>query len=200
MIQATAPCAGTPGGPSDHSLLARYRRGSQDAATQLYLRYADRLRGLARAQLGPALGPRVDPEDVVQSVFRSFFRRADQGYYDVPAGEELWRLFLVLALHKVRGRAAYHRAARRDVGRTVPLPAADSPADRGDEASLTVLRLAIDDALTRLSPLQRQMVEGRVAGLEVSEIAARAGRSRRTTERLLQEARRRLARLLPEEP
>src|SRR5207302_2513111 len=49
-----------PAGPSDHSLLARFRRGSQDAATQLYLRYAQRLRGLARAQLSPALARRVD--------------------------------------------------------------------------------------------------------------------------------------------
>ena len=53
------------GTPSDHSLLRRYRRGSEDAATQLYLRYAQRLRGLARAQLSPALAPRVDLDDIV---------------------------------------------------------------------------------------------------------------------------------------
>ena len=103
--------------PSDHSLLQRYRLGSQDAATELYLRYAHRLRALARAQISPGLAHWVDLEDVVQSVFGSFFRRAADGYYDVPVGEELWRLFLVIALNKIRRQGAYHHAARRDVRR-----------------------------------------------------------------------------------
>ena len=45
--------------PSDHSLLRRFRHGSQDAATQLYLRYAQRLRALAQAQCSAELARRV---------------------------------------------------------------------------------------------------------------------------------------------
>src|SRR4029077_19472723 len=101
----------------DHSLLERFRHGSQSAATQLYLRYAQRLRGLTRAQPAPALARRLEVDDLVQSVFGSFFRRAQNGYYDVPEGEELWSLFLVIALHKIRNQGAYHRAAKRDVRR-----------------------------------------------------------------------------------
>jgi RNA polymerase sigma-70 factor (ECF subfamily) len=187
-------------GPSDHSLLQRYRRGSQDAATQLYLRYAQRLRGLARAQLSPDLAGRIDLDDIVQSVFGSFFRRASDGYYDVPVGEELWRLFLVLALNKIRGQAAFHRAARRDVARTVGIEGGspDEPDDGGDGAALALLRAAIGEALDRLPAQQRQMVELRVAGFEVAEIAGKVGRSKRTTERLLQEARQQLQGLLQE--
>jgi RNA polymerase sigma-70 factor (ECF subfamily) len=187
-------------GPSDHSLLQRYRRGSQDAATQLYLRYAKRLRGLAGQQLSPALAGRVDLDDVVQSVFGSFFRRARDGYYDVPAGEELWRLFLVLALNKIRSQAAFHRAARRDVGRTIGLEgaAAGEPDDGGDGASFSLLHMVIGEALDRLPAPQRQMVELRVEGFEVAEIADKIGRSKRTTERLLQEARQRLQKFLEE--
>jgi RNA polymerase sigma-70 factor (ECF subfamily) len=187
-------------GPSDHSLLQRYRRGSQDAATQLYLRYAQRLRGLARAQLSPALAGRIDLDDVVQSVFGSFFRRASDGYYDVPVGEELWRLFLVLALHKVRGQAAFHRAARRDVGRTVGIEEGGTaePDDGGDAEALALLQVSIAEVLERLPAPQRQMVELRIEGFEVSDIAEKVGRSKRTTERLLQEARERLRGLLQE--
>ncbi len=198
--QAETPPA-DPGGPSDHSLLRRYRRGSQDAATQLYLRYARRLRGLARAQLAPALAGRVDLDDVVQSVFGSFFRRADSGLYDVPVGEELWRLFLVLALNKIRNQAAFHRAARRSVTRTVGLDestAAEEVGDGGDAASFAQLSVSIGDALERLPAVQREMVELRVEGFEVAEIAAKTGRSKRTTERLLQEAREHLRSLLQE--
>src|SRR5260370_31056771 len=88
--------------PSDHSLLRRFRGGSEDAATQLYVRYAHRLRALVKAHCSSELARRVEPEDIVQSVFRRFFRRVSQGDYDVPAGEVLWGLFLVIALNRIR--------------------------------------------------------------------------------------------------
>src|SRR5947208_10098157 len=86
---------------SDQSLLRRFRSGSQDAATLLYTRYAERLRAVVRSQCSPDLARRVDADDIVQSVFRSFFQRADQGFYEVPDGEDLWKLFLIIALNKV---------------------------------------------------------------------------------------------------
>src|SRR5271157_4690680 len=89
---------------SDHSLMRRLRLGSEDAATQIYLRYAHRLRALARVQSSPDLTRCIDADEIVQSVFGSFFRRAKDGYYDVPEGEELRRLFLVIALNKIRAK------------------------------------------------------------------------------------------------
>src|SRR4051794_22133501 len=60
-----------PNGSSDHSLVLQCRAGNQDAATHLYLRYAKRLLALVAAQSSPELATRVEPEDLVQSVFRS---------------------------------------------------------------------------------------------------------------------------------
>ncbi len=89
------PVIGQPQATStDKSLLTRYRRGDDDAATELYLRYADRLRALATNQTSALLQQRVDAEDMVQSVFRTFFRRASIGQYDIPEGDELWKLLL----------------------------------------------------------------------------------------------------------
>jgi RNA polymerase sigma-70 factor (ECF subfamily) len=65
--------------PSDHSLLRRFRRGQDDASTLLYLRYAERPQALAAAQQSPRLAQRIDPEDIVESAFRTFSRRAAQG-------------------------------------------------------------------------------------------------------------------------
>ena len=87
---------------SDRSLLRRFRHGQADAPTQLYLRYAERLQALAARQTSPELGRRLDPEDIVQTVFRTFFRRVAEGSYDVPDGEEIWKLLLVIALNKIR--------------------------------------------------------------------------------------------------
>src|SRR5262245_60502586 len=167
---------------TDASLLRRYRRGEDDAATELYLRYADRLRALAAAQASPDLRRRVDPDDIVQSVFRTFFRRAAAGEYEVPAGEELWKLFLAIGLNKIRAVAAFHKAARRDVRATAAggefERAVDSP--RGaDEAALNALKMTIEELLAPLPPTHRQIVELRVAGHDVAEIAARTGRAKR---------------------
>src|SRR4051794_34921577 len=181
--------------PSDHSLLRRFRRGQDDAPTLLYLRYAERLRALAATQRSPGLAARVDPEDIVQSVFRTFFRRAAEGQYDVPEGEEIWKLLLVIGLHKIRAVGAFHRAARRDVRQTEcgdPYYQALDAEAVPNELALTVLRLVIDEVLDALPPSHRPIVEMRIEGHEVAEIAGRLKRSRRTVERVLQGFRQRL--------
>jgi RNA polymerase sigma-70 factor (ECF subfamily) len=181
-------------------LLRRYRAGSQDAATQLYLRYARRLAALARVECGPDLNRRLDVEDIVQSVFGSFFRAVDRGDYDVPDGEELWQLFCVIALNKVRAKGLYHRAAKRDVRRTAggEMLAHARVALPHDTAALAVLEMTVQEALERLPPSHRTMLELRTEGYEVLEIARKTGRAKRTVERILQEGRESLRALLAE--
>ncbi len=188
---------------SDRSLLRRFRSGEQDAATEIYVRYARRLQALAAKQTGADLAPRFDPEDVVQSVFRTFFRRASAGFYEVPAGEELWRLLLVLSLHKVRDLAVHHRAQKRDIGRTWSVEDGDTPAGEISEDNRLAydsLRLVIADLIYDLPESNRQIIDLRIEGHEVAEIAAKSGRSKRTVERTLQQFRERLRQLIdPEE-
>src|SRR3954462_2301268 len=141
-----------PDAPSDRSLLRRLRGGSEDAATQLYRRYAHRLRALARANTSAHLARRVDAEDIVQSVFRIFFTAASQGLYDVPAGEDLWKLLLVIALNKIRAEGVFHRAAKRDARANPELDPPDTgpePAD-DDEFATSFLRLVVNDTLENL--------------------------------------------------
>lgn len=192
---ASEPTPPTP----DASLLQRFRGGDADAATQLYLRYAGRLRSLAAAQTGPELGRRFDPDDVVQSVFRTFFRRAAAGEYEVPAGDELWKLFLVIGLNKVRARAAHHKAARRDVRQTAGGEALSASAAAAEEEDLRVLQMTIDELLAPLPGSHRDIVTLRIAGHEVADIAAKTGRAKRSVERILQEFRARLQGVLNEE-
>jgi RNA polymerase sigma-70 factor (ECF subfamily) len=186
---------------SDGSLLRRFRGGSDQAATELYLRYARRLFHLAQANCADDLARRVDAEDIVQSVFSSFFRRARESHYTVPDGEELWKLLLVMTLNKIRARGNFHRAACRDVGATHSGSAlAQTSDDRHDERALTFLRLVIDDILGQHPPVNQDIVRLRIEGYEVAEIAARVSRSRRTVERVLQEFRQELQDSLGEGP
>ena len=191
------------GASTDHSLLGRFRTGEQDAATELYLRYSGRLQAWASSQTSPTLQPRFDPEDVVQSVFRTLFRRVGQGLYNVPPGEELWQLLLVLALNKVRKLATYHRAQKRDVGKTLGSETLDQiqkPNASGDETSLQILQMVVDDLLCDLPSTNRKIVELRIEGYRSDAIAQRMERSKRTVERVLQDFRLKLSALIDARP
>lgn len=186
---------------TDGSLLRRFRAGEADAATQLYLRYARRLSHLARAQTPASLGTRIDPEDVVQSVFRTFFRRVAVGHYNIPEGEDLWKLLLVISLNKIRALGTFHRAAKRDVGNTTELNE-QATISRGltpDESALRLLELTIDELLAELPASHAPIIRLRIEGHEVAEIAERVSRSKRTVERILQSFRERLSTIVHEE-
>ena len=174
-------------------------RGDGDAATELYLRYADRLKMLARAKASSQLQREVDAEDMIQSVFRTFFRRAADGQYDIPEGDELWRLLLVIGLNKIRSLATYHRAEKRDIQKTVIGEGAEAALhdhSDSDESALSVLKLTIDEMLSLMPAEYREIVDFRIAGYGVAEIAQRSGRAKRSVERILQEFRQKLDALI----
>src|SRR4051794_23049112 len=99
---------------SDQDLLERFRNGDETAATELYLRYAQRVRNLARARCSATVARTLDPDDIVQSVFRPFFERARKGSYQVPEGKALWQLILVIALNRTRPAEAAQSNQRRE--------------------------------------------------------------------------------------
>lgn len=181
--------------PSDHSLVRRFAHGDQKSATQIYLRYAPRLLALVKVKSSAELVRREDPEDIVQSVFCSFFKGVTQKCYQVPDGHELWKLFLVIALNKIRSKARYHRASKRDVRLPVAVFDQEDKAAQ-DEASLHFLELVVEETLERLPRLHRTMVELCIAGVEFNEIAKQTARSRRSVERVLQRFRKKLHDLL----
>jgi RNA polymerase sigma-70 factor (ECF subfamily) len=178
---------------SDASLLNRLQLGEQDAATALYEKYAERLLRLADKRTGASLAARVDAEDVVQSVFRTFFRRASAGYYQLPDGEELWKLFLVISLNKIRKKASFHRAAKRSVTRTESL--GQQQIEQEPHPS-DVLKLTIDELMCAMPSEHRGVIRDRINGFEVTEMALRNNLTKRTVERILQSFRKRLRREL----
>lgn len=53
----------------------RLRHGDIAAATRIFQQFAGRLIGLARLRLDAQVRQKVDPKDVLPSVWKSFFRR-----------------------------------------------------------------------------------------------------------------------------
>jgi RNA polymerase sigma-70 factor, ECF subfamily len=186
--------------PADRDLLLELRNGNDLAATQLYKRYENRLRALAEKNTGKDLTQRFDSEDVIQSVFRCFFERARNGLYDVPTGGDLWPLLLVIAIQKVRAYGSHHRAGCRDVRRETGtdeqnIVRAATQRFKAEEPQ-SLLKLIADETLEQLPPLHRQVARWRLEGYDHEEIAQKAGRSKRTIERLFRECREILQQLL----
>ena len=71
-----------PQSESFDDVMGRLRAGDQSAAaTEIFQRFARRLIGLARTRLDDRVRSKVDAEDVLQSVFRSFFVRQAVGWH-----------------------------------------------------------------------------------------------------------------------
>ena len=128
---------------------------------------------------------------MIQSVFRTFFRRVSEGLYDVPPGDELWQLLLVIALNKVRKLAAFHRAQKRDVRKSqdADLLETTGKLKTRDETSLKVLEMVIEELLSGRTSTQQSIVRLRIEGYQIDDIAERTQQSKRTVERVLRDFR-----------
>jgi RNA polymerase sigma-70 factor (ECF subfamily) len=187
---------------SDESanLVARWRRGDQQAATELFQRYAGRLVALARSHLSAKLKQRVDPEDVVQSVYRSFFADTQQGRYDFERGGDLWQLLVVITLHKLNDQVKRNASAKRAIHREQHFGTEDSllglqPQLAHDPSPVEALALAdqLELVMRRLEPLERRVLEMRLQGYNLEEIASAIRCSERTVRYAIEEIKRRLA-------
>lgn len=187
---------------TDQGLIRAFLQGDQDAATALYQRYAEQLRVVAIRQSSSSLTTRIDPDDIVQSVFRTFFRRLTSDRYEAPEGDSLWKLFLVIALNKIRRTASYHKAAKRDVRQTISLgelPVAQNKDEASEQADATDLQTIIAEMLADLPESSREIIRLRIDGLPVNEIATATGRAKRSVERVLQQFRNQLKAQLDED-
>jgi RNA polymerase sigma factor (sigma-70 family) len=180
---------------SDAEEVRQTGNGRGEAFALLYRQYASRLRAVVWSQTSRALAPRFDPEDVVQDVFSVLFVEVVAGRCRIPEGQDAWALLVVVALNRIRALANWHRAARRDIRRTLGgnlserlIRSVAAPEDW----PLVELRLLTGEILDRLPPAQRRVVELRIDGDDVATIATKVRRSTRTVERFLHQFRSRL--------
>jgi RNA polymerase sigma-70 factor (ECF subfamily) len=188
-------------------LMTRLRAGDQDAAAELFRRFAGRLIGLARSHLDRRLQTKVDPEDVVQSVFKSFFPRVAAGQFELENWDSLWSLLVVITLHKCGHKREMFHAALRDVRREVAPPRPDEDSAARWEAiardptpsEAASLAETVEQVMRGLKDNEQQILELRLQGFTAAEIAAQVGRSEYTVNWVLKRIRKRLKHLREEE-
>jgi RNA polymerase sigma-70 factor, ECF subfamily len=164
------------------------------ATRELYDRFAERLLALARKRLSPVLASRVDPEDIVQSVFRTFFGRIKDGRLRVDDPEDVCKLLMRITVHKTLRQVAYHKAAKRNPcletghGEQAQEQLVALLAREPTPEAVVVFEDQLQHFLKELRPEERQIIELRMQGYTNEEIAARLGiydrKIRRVMERL----------------
>jgi RNA polymerase sigma-70 factor (ECF subfamily) len=185
------------GEDSFQDLMDRLRSGDDRVAAQIFRQYARRLAGLARTRLAQSVRSKLDPEDIVQSVFRSFFVHQREGQYEFADWNSLWSLLALITLRKCGHRVEHYRAACRDVSRELAPPAtgADSVATwqhiaREPTPSEAVMLIEVmDELLKGLGERDRRILELSLQGENTEHISEQVGCSERTVERVLERIR-----------
>ncbi len=176
----------------DRDLVNDYQDGSESAAKELFDKHCERLLRLAKRRIGQRMSSRFDPEDVVQSAFRTFFTRVKNDEFEFANEDDTFKLLVRLTVRKTLRRIQYHRAEKRN-----PEAEQGHHAD-GSEVFAHVasaepsaeVEVALLDEFERfvgqLPTLDRQVLELKVQGFSTVEIAERLGTYDRKVRRIIE--------------
>lgn len=186
-------------------LIEGLKSGDETVLREFHNRYGPMLHGIADNRLAPGMRRRFDADDVVQSVFRTFFRRARIGCFRFDDNQRLWNLMCAITLTKLREKARFHSRQSRSVARErfldgagershseleSPQPAPDESVDFAD---------AFETLLNALDELEQKMVDLKLQDLTNDEVAETLGISEKTVRRRLSRLRKKFEVALDEE-
>lgn len=181
--------------------------GDDEAVRAFWDEYGSRLQTLAARHLSPALQRREAPEDVAQSVCRTFFRRAREGQFSLNDSGCLWRLLCAITMTKTREKARFHGRDKRSWKREqrLALQEGDSvpgvwhlAGDEPDPAEAVALADQIETLSAQLTDEERTVMNMKLEERRNGEIASALGCSERTVRRLLDRLQIKLRRVLEE--
>lgn len=168
----------TDAGPESQYLVAAVQRGDAAALDALLQRHLPDLRVFVRAKSGPQLRAQESCSDLVQTVCREALQSVER--YEWRGEGSFRRWLFTVALNKLRNRADYHAAARRDAGRVVAGSdlVGETPGGFGPSQHAIAAEAAakFEASLDRLEEDQREVIlMARVIGMSHAEIAAELG-------------------------
>lgn len=151
-----ADAAGTPefklpeGFANDETgtLVSRAKAGDVLALNELFTRYHQMMVELARRKIGARLRSKEDPDDLAQTTFREATR--DFANYEYRGEGSLVRWLAQILQNKIRDKAEYYSAEKRNVGRERGLERAPDPnADGPTQIDLPSQDLSVTKQISR---------------------------------------------------
>ena len=176
----------------DRDLVNEFQDGSQSAAKELFDKHCERLLRLAKRRIGQRMSSRFDPEDVVQSAFRTFFTRVKNDEFEFANEDDTFKLLVRLTVRKTLRRIQYHRAEKRNPEAEQGRQADGSEvfahvASTEPTAEVEVALLdEFEKFVGQLPTLDRQVLELKVQGFSTVEIAERLGTYDRKVRRIIE--------------
>ena len=171
------------------------KQGDSTAANRIWKLYFDRLVRAVRQRLYGQNRVVSDEEDIVLSVFESFYAAAEMGRFpDLSDRDDLWQLLLTMSARKVIDKRRHDQRQRR--GGNVAIHSLDgSEQDSmiieaiGSEPSpemVLMMKESVEQLFSHLGVGQLQDLAGaKLEGYSNAEMAQRYGCSERTIERRL---------------
>lgn len=173
-----------------------FRENDDSAVADFWARYEERLRRLAERNLSDRMKRRIDADDVVQSAFRTFLRRAGQDEFELRDRQNLLSLLTTITLNKIRQKVRHFAAQKRggDSDRYFETMA-DLSSDQPTPDELAALQ-EIEDLLKGFDVEQQQVVDLKLQNHTNLEIARRMQCSERTVRRMIKRVEKTLEKLI----
>jgi RNA polymerase sigma-70 factor (ECF subfamily) len=172
---------------------------ADDASRATFELFTRRLIALARNHLHVRLQRKVDPEDVVQSAYKSFFLRYGEEAIATEPPDNLWALLSVITLRKCADRVRHFATGRRNLAREAENPSSDGvetwrqAIDREPTPEqAAVLAEIVEQLLAELTPPERPIVELSLQGYSTREVSEQLGRAERSVRRVRERVKQRL--------
>lgn len=174
------------------TIFQRIKGGDDDAFTELYQTLKERLKEVAQRKIKIIGAPTqaTDEDDIVDSVFMRFRKRAMGDYFsDYSDRKALWFLLVKITHDRVIGLARYEGSAKRDKSRTASLEGNTIESFQQSADALVQLQDTLRFLLENLENDKFRLRE--IAGYVLQEypkpeIAERIGISTRTVERRIE--------------
>ena len=178
-------------------LIDRLDQGDTEAAREIYDRFIHRLVALAKTRLSRRLSSKLDPDDVVMSVFRSFFRRQQDGQFHLGNWDGVWLLLAKMTVRKCARKAERFSMAKRDVTKESALTPMEIQElrDLGREPTIAdalILEELLESLMKMLGPAHQPILALKLQGETNRDISHRLDISERSVYRVLDRVRKRL--------
>ncbi|MGO8752691.1 MAG: RNA polymerase sigma factor [Thermoguttaceae bacterium] len=158
--------------------------------------YRARLCRLVEREMNRRYRRKEDPEEVVESAFRTFYRRKAQGEFCIDSSVDLWRLLATITRRKILKHVEKMRAEKRDLKREEYPEGDDLPAQAPTPEEVAIAADLMEEALAGLDESYVTVFHMRLQNCTEEEIAANLGLTRSLVRTKLNRIRKRLQRLL----
>lgn len=188
--------------PDDSAWLKSVVSLTDGYEAQIVEQFTQRLIRLAQSRLPQRLIRRCDAEDIVQSVFHSFFQRNEDQQFDIHHSNDLWRLLAAMTYKKTMQAIEFHSRQRRDYGReqdaqqSTKNSAMQNPIDDPTASAIAMMAELLDKILVQLPVQHQEILRLRLLDHSIDEIAEQIRVSSRTVDRALKASRQIAERLM----